>query len=56
MAHGFGHRSKKLQLTQGLGADDSDLMTNVLIDPIMGATGMRGNFVTFVKNSDQEHV
>jgi thiosulfate reductase/polysulfide reductase chain A len=49
MAHGFGHRSKRLRLTQGLGADDSDLMTNVLIDPIMGATGMRGNFVTFIK-------
>ena len=56
MAHGFGHRSKKLQLTQGLGADDSALMTNVLIDPIMGATGMRGNFVTFVRNPDQEPV
>ena len=57
MAHGFGHRSKRLQLTQGLGADDSDLMTNVLIDPIMGATGMRGNFVTFIKinNSNPVH-
>jgi thiosulfate reductase/polysulfide reductase chain A len=49
MAHGFGHRSKRMRLTHGLGADDSDLMTNVLIDPIMGATGMRGNFVTFIK-------
>jgi len=49
MAHGFGHRSKRMRLTHGLGADDSELMTNVLIDPIMGATGMRGNFVTFIK-------
>jgi thiosulfate reductase/polysulfide reductase chain A len=55
MAHGFGHCAKQLRLTNGLGADDSALMTNVLIDPIMGATGMRGNFVTFVKNSEQEH-
>ena len=55
MAHGFGHSAKQLRLTNGLGADDSALMTNVLIDPIMGATGMRGNFVTFVKNSEQEH-
>jgi thiosulfate reductase/polysulfide reductase chain A len=49
MAHGFGHKSKRLRLTTGAGADDSELMTNVKIDPIMGGTGMRGNFVTFVK-------
>lgn len=48
MAHGFGHRSKKLRLTYGVGADDADLMTNVKVDPIMGGTGMRANFVTFV--------
>jgi thiosulfate reductase/polysulfide reductase chain A len=51
MAHGFGHRSKRLRLTFGAGADDSDLMTNVKVDPIMGGTGMRANFVTFVKDS-----
>lgn len=49
MAHGFGQRPHKLHLTQGTGADDSELMSRLLIDPIMGATGMRGNFVTFVK-------
>jgi thiosulfate reductase/polysulfide reductase chain A len=49
MAHGFGQRPHKLRLTQGAGADDSELMSRLLIDPIMGATGMRGNFVTFVK-------
>jgi len=27
------------------------LMTNIKIDPIMGGTGMRGNFVTFIKQS-----
>ncbi|HHH38546.1 MAG TPA: nitrate reductase [Sedimenticola sp.] len=47
MAHGFGHRSRRLRLTCLVGADDSELMTRVPIDPIMGATGMRGNFVTF---------
>ena len=51
MAHGFGHKSKRLRLTTGAGADDSELMTNVKIDPIMGGTGMRGNFVTFVKEA-----
>jgi len=49
MAHGFGHKSKRLRLTTGVGADDSALMTNIKVDPIMGGTGMRGNFVTFVK-------
>jgi thiosulfate reductase / polysulfide reductase chain A len=29
------------------GADDTGLITRVKVDPIMGGTGMRGNFVTF---------
>jgi thiosulfate reductase/polysulfide reductase chain A len=54
MAHGFGHKSKRLTLTAGVGADDSELMTNVKIDPIMGGTGMRTNFVTFVREAGAE--
>jgi thiosulfate reductase/polysulfide reductase chain A len=27
------------------------MITNVAIDPIMGGTGMRGNFVTFLKEN-----
>ena len=49
MAHGFGHKSKRLKLTAGAGADDGSLMGNIKVDPIMGGTGMRANFVTFVK-------
>ena len=49
MAHGFGHKSKRLRRAAGVGADDSELMGNIKIDPIMGGTGMRANFVTFVK-------
>ena len=49
MAHGFGHASRRLRLSYGLGADDSALMSNVKIDPLMGGTGMRANFVTFVR-------
>jgi thiosulfate reductase/polysulfide reductase chain A len=30
------------------GASDADLITRVHTDPIMGGTGMRGNFVTFI--------
>lgn len=47
MVHGFGHTNKKLSRAYGKGASDSELITNVLIDPVMGGTGMRGNFVTF---------
>ncbi|WP_031405805.1 molybdopterin-dependent oxidoreductase [Thiomonas sp. FB-Cd] len=49
LVHGFGHTASGLKLAFGRGADDSALMTRVLIDPIMGGTGMRGNFVTFRK-------
>ena len=49
MAHGFGHTSRRLRLTYGVGASDADLTTKLLMDPIMGATGMRSNFVTFVQ-------
>jgi len=49
MAHGFGHTSRRLRLTYSVGASDADLITKLLMDPIMGATGMRSNFVTFVQ-------
>ncbi|MCL3782158.1 nitrate reductase [Prolixibacteraceae bacterium JC049] len=47
MVHGFGHSNKKLSRAHGRGASDSELITRVHVDPIMGGTGMRGNFVTF---------
>ncbi|PLX05645.1 MAG: nitrate reductase, partial [Marinilabiliales bacterium] len=48
MVHGFGHSNKKLRQAHGKGASDAELITNVMLDPIMGGTGMRGNFVTFL--------
>ena len=45
MVHGFGQRSKMLSRAGGRGASDTDLMSRVKIDPIMGGTGMRVNFV-----------
>lgn len=48
MVHGFGHDQKKLRRCYGKGASDTNLITKVLVDPIMGGTGMRGNFVTFI--------
>lgn len=57
MVHGFGHVDKRLSRAYGRGASDSDLITKVHVDPIMGGTGMRGNFVTFVfENPNKEEV
>lgn len=47
MVHGFGHTNKKLTRSAGRGASDAELITRVHVDPEMGGTGMRGNFVTF---------
>ena len=48
MVHGFGHKQKQMKRCFGRGVSDTQLITNVLIDPIMGGTGMRSNFVTFL--------
>ena len=45
MVHGFGHSKKQLTKTYGKGACDAELITKVMYDPLMGGTGMRGNFV-----------
>ena len=47
MVHGFGHRQKKMAKSYLKGADDNELITRVKVDPIMGGTGMRVNFVSF---------
>ena len=47
MVHGFGHADKRLSRAYGRGANDTEMITRVHVDPIMGGTGMRGNFVTF---------
>lgn len=52
MVHGFGHRQAQMKRSFKKGIDDSALITKVLVDPIMGGTGMRGNFVTFVNGED----
>jgi thiosulfate reductase / polysulfide reductase chain A len=48
MVHGFGHGQKQMKQCFGKGASDTQLITNVLVDPLMGGTGMRSNFVTFI--------
>lgn len=48
IVHGFGHNAPLLTRAHGKGVSDSALITRVLHDPVMGGTGMRGNFVTFI--------
>ncbi len=54
IVHGFGHTSKKLTRAYAKGASDSVLISNVKYDPIMGGTGMRENFVTFLTEKPQK--
>jgi len=51
MVHGFGKTNSKLSRSYGKGISDSDLITNVKIDPIMGGTGMRENFVEILMDN-----
>lgn len=52
MVHGFGHTNKRLTNAYGKGASDSELITSITTDPIMGGTGLRGNFVTFITDKN----
>ncbi len=48
MVHGFGTEQKQMRRAYMKGASDSLLSTRVLYDDVMGGTGFRGNFVTFI--------
>jgi thiosulfate reductase/polysulfide reductase chain A len=55
IVHGFGHAQKQMKRCFSKGLSDTQLITNVLVDPLMGGTGMRSNFVTFVtEKAEQE--
>ena len=47
MVHGFGHSQKQMPRSYKKGASDTTLISRVKLDPIMGGTGMRVNFITF---------
>ncbi len=51
MVHGWGHTAKGLRYARGRGADDAELVTRVNVDPVMGGTGMRVNFVALQKEA-----
>ena len=55
MYHGFGHDNKKLSRAHGKGASDTELISSIKVDPLMGGTGMRGNFVKIlIENPTKE--
>ncbi len=54
IVHGFGHHHKPLTYAFGRGVNDTELISKISVDPIMGGTGMRGNFVTFVKDEPKK--
>ena len=62
MVHGFGQTNKSMSRTYRKGAADTEMITKIMTDPIMGGTGMRGNFVMLLtenphtkKKKDEEN-
>lgn len=56
MVHGFGHDNKKLTRAFGKGINDTQLISKIAEDPIMGGTGMRGNFVEILTDNPHNTV
>ncbi|MDO5981041.1 molybdopterin-containing oxidoreductase family protein [Flavivirga spongiicola] len=56
MVHGFGHDNKKLTRAFGKGINDTQMISNVAVDPIMGGTGMRGNFVEILTEDPHKNI
>jgi thiosulfate reductase/polysulfide reductase chain A len=51
MVYGFGHTSPMLKRAYQKGASASQLNTRYKVDPLMGATSIHQNFVTFEKEA-----
>ena len=51
MVFGFGHTNKMLKTAYLKGASAGGLNTSYATDPIMGATSIHTNFVSFVKEA-----
>jgi thiosulfate reductase/polysulfide reductase chain A len=51
MVYGFGHTNKMLKRAYLKGASAGGLNTRYATDPIMGATSIHANFVSFVKEA-----
>ena len=55
MVHGFGNKDKQLSRAFGKGINDTELISKIAIDPIMGGTGMRGNFVAILTENPHKN-
>lgn len=55
MVHGFGNDNKKLSRSFGKGIDDTQMISKIFVDPIMGGTGMRGNFVSILTENPHKN-
>jgi thiosulfate reductase/polysulfide reductase chain A len=51
MVNGFGHHAPALRRAHERGGADSDLVTRYAVDPLMGGTGMRVNFVRVARTA-----
>ena len=51
MVYGFGHATPAQRRAHLAGASAAALLTRYETDPLMGATSLHGNFVTFVKEA-----
>ncbi len=51
MAHGFGRTDKRLTGGFAAGTSDTELISDIKVDKETGSTGMRSNFVTFLKKN-----
>ena len=49
LPHGFGRQTEKLHVAYHRGTADNDLLTRIVVDPIMGGTSTNTNFVTFLQ-------
>jgi thiosulfate reductase/polysulfide reductase chain A len=56
MVHGFGHNNKKLSRAFGKGINDTQMISSVAVDPVMGGTGMRGNFVSILTENPHKTI
>jgi thiosulfate reductase/polysulfide reductase chain A len=46
---------KNMTRAYGKGVNDTEMITKVMVDPLMGGTGMRGNFVTILTENPKEN-
>jgi thiosulfate reductase/polysulfide reductase chain A len=49
MVHGFGVHARELTRANGKGIGEEEMLAGHAIDPLMGGTAMRSNFVKIVK-------